>query len=150
MTRKARSLKHAAVTGELRRLVARLTEGDRLPPEREFARAFDCNPLTVRKAMAPLVDAGVLVRRVGSGTFVAREGGLEVDHGDGDRIGVLIHAAADAYAHRVLQAIAEEAPRRDVAVRSEWVRGFGDEAVARARQLRREGCGAVVLPWRRP
>jgi len=146
MCPKARSLKHAAVTRELERLTASLSEGDRLPPERELAREFDCNPLTVRKAMAPLVDAGVLVRRVGSGTFVARRGAPVAPDG-ATRVGVLIHADADAYAHRVAHRLAEAAQHRDVTLRSSWVRDLGDAALARATQLRREGCGAVVVPW---
>jgi GntR family transcriptional regulator len=49
----------------------RLTAGDSLPPEREMAAMTGLSRVTVRKAVEGLVDAGQLVQRRGSGTFVA-------------------------------------------------------------------------------
>ncbi len=48
-----------------------LTPGDALPPERELALLTGMSRVTVRKAMAALVESGQLVQRRGSGTFVA-------------------------------------------------------------------------------
>jgi DNA-binding LacI/PurR family transcriptional regulator len=47
------------------------TTGDRIPSERELAREAGVSQMTVNRALGDLVRAGVLVRRVGSGTFVA-------------------------------------------------------------------------------
>ena len=44
--------------------------GDQLPPEHELARRFDVNRHTVRRAVDLLAEAGLLVRRQGTGTFV--------------------------------------------------------------------------------
>lgn len=49
----------------------RLSPGDSLPPEREMAAMTGLSRVTVRKAVEGLVDAGQLVQRRGSGTFVA-------------------------------------------------------------------------------
>lgn len=49
----------------------RLTPGDSLPPEREMAAMTGLSRVTVRKAVEGLVEAGQLVQRRGSGTFVA-------------------------------------------------------------------------------
>jgi GntR family transcriptional regulator len=50
----------------------RLKSGDALPPERELAEYADISRVTVRKAVDELVRQGKLVRRHGSGTFVAK------------------------------------------------------------------------------
>lgn len=48
-----------------------LTADEALPAERELADAFAVSRVTVRKALDGLVDAGLLTRRHGAGTFVA-------------------------------------------------------------------------------
>jgi GntR family transcriptional regulator len=48
-----------------------LKPGDSLPPEREMAALTGLSRVTVRKAVGALVQAGRLVQRRGSGTFVA-------------------------------------------------------------------------------
>ena len=49
----------------------RLKPGDQLPTERDLAAKFGATRTTVRKAMDELEARGTLVRRIGSGTFVA-------------------------------------------------------------------------------
>ncbi len=46
---------------------------DALPGERDIAQAMSVSRVTVRKALAGLVSAGLLEQRQGSGTFVARK-----------------------------------------------------------------------------
>jgi GntR family transcriptional regulator len=48
-----------------------LSPDDALPAERELAAEFKVSRITVRKALAGLVSGGLLVRRHGSGNFVA-------------------------------------------------------------------------------
>ena len=48
-----------------------LTPGHALPSERELCRQLALSRVTVRKAIAGLVEDGVLVQRHGAGTFVA-------------------------------------------------------------------------------
>ena len=47
--------------------------GDRIPAERELAEKYGVSRMTLRQAVQTLVDEGILERRVGSGTFVARK-----------------------------------------------------------------------------
>lgn len=49
----------------------RLSEGDRTPSEPELAERFGTTRATVSRALQQLVFEGVIVRRAGSGTFVA-------------------------------------------------------------------------------
>src|SRR5512137_1024438 len=49
----------------------RLLTGDRLPPERELSEGLGVNRLTLRRALRLLESQGMLIRRQGSGTFVA-------------------------------------------------------------------------------
>lgn len=46
------------------------SEGDRLPPERQLAECFNAARSTVRRALDQLEKAGLVSRRLGSGTFV--------------------------------------------------------------------------------
>lgn len=48
-----------------------LLQGDALPAERDISDTYGVSRVTVRKAIDRLVEDGVLVRRHGSGTFVA-------------------------------------------------------------------------------
>lgn len=47
--------------------------GDRLPSERELSITFNVSRMTLRQAIQTLSDEGILERRIGSGTYVARE-----------------------------------------------------------------------------
>ena len=59
-----------ALAGAIR--TGRLKSGDALPPERDLAEYASISRVTVRKAVDELVRQGMLVRRHGSGTFVAK------------------------------------------------------------------------------
>lgn len=60
-----RAIEHAVRDG-------RLQPGDALPSERELAQGADISRVTVRKAVRDLVARGLLTRRHGSGTYVAK------------------------------------------------------------------------------
>ena len=66
-----------------RHIAAAISTGDlspetQLPPERELAEIAEVSRVTVRKAVAQLVDDGVLEQRRGAGTFVrAARGKME-------------------------------------------------------------------------
>ncbi len=47
--------------------------GDRLPSERELSEQFGVSRMTLRQAIQTLADEGILERKVGSGTYVARQ-----------------------------------------------------------------------------
>jgi DNA-binding LacI/PurR family transcriptional regulator len=142
--------KHKEIEAEIRHLISMYPVGAKLPPERQLAASHSCNCLTVRTAMKTLVDEGIIVRRVGSGTFVASRGDLSTGL-DGAtknaRIGVLVHSDSDAYAHKLLQGMAQVAADMGVTLRTGWVRDFQDDGLQQAHQLKQEGCAAVVLPW---
>ena len=61
-----------AVVVRLRRAIETgiYSDGDQLPPERQLALALGTARSTVRKALEQLEGRGLVVRRVGSGTFV--------------------------------------------------------------------------------
>ncbi len=48
--------------------------GDRLPSERELSDASGLSRMTVRRALATLIDSGIIYRVPGSGTYVGTEG----------------------------------------------------------------------------
>ena len=64
-----------AVGAALKREIAsgRFAEADVLPGERELSEILDVSRTTLRRAIAGLVDEGVLAHRHGAGTFVRRK-----------------------------------------------------------------------------
>lgn len=68
-------LRHAIETGVF-------ADGDQLPPERQLAVALGTARSTIRKALDQLEQRGLVVRRVGSGTFVNFSGPLQSTAGD--------------------------------------------------------------------
>lgn len=61
----------AALAAELRRHVAALRPGDRLPSSRALMNRHQVSPVTVARAIGALAAEGLVVTRPGSGTFVA-------------------------------------------------------------------------------
>lgn len=59
------------IANRLRGLVGSLKAGDRLPSEPQLAKDFKVSRFTVAKAVEQLVRDGLIVRKQGSGTFVA-------------------------------------------------------------------------------
>jgi GntR family transcriptional regulator len=80
-----------------------LKPGDALPTEREIAEQGGISRVTVRKALDELVEAGLLLRRHGSGTFVARR----IMHGEQ-------HLS-------LLTSFTEDMERRGFRTRAEWI-----------------------------
>ena len=139
--------KHQQVENGLRQLVSTLTVGARLPSERALALTYGCNFLTVRRALKPLVEDGSVVRKVGSGTFVARRVAPQSSQVAQERIGVLAWQERTGYAHRVLQGVALAAESEGIEIRSAWTRDFATQGLDQARLLAEDGCGSIILPW---
>ena len=77
--RQAASHNAVAIKGRLRRAIETgvYADGDQLPPERQLAVAFGAARSTIRRALDELEAAGLVVHRVGSGTFVTYAGPLQ-------------------------------------------------------------------------
>jgi DNA-binding LacI/PurR family transcriptional regulator len=141
-------LKYRRVETEIRNLAKALPVGAKLPAERDLAVSYNCNFLTVRKALKELVNDGTVVRRIGSGTFIARLQNAAAPGVHSDKlIGMLVYQQGNAYAYRILQAIAHAGREQGIDIRSCWVRDFGDEALAHVAQFKKDGCTALTLPW---
>ena len=147
---KLKQLKHKRVELELRQLAATLPAGAKLPAERDLAIEYQCNFLTVRKALKQLVNDGLITRRIGSGTFIShKDEPVEppVSGPRANRVGLLVFEKGNAYAFGVLQAIAHVSLTQSIELRSCWVRDFADDGLRQAEMLVKEGCAALTLPW---
>ena len=138
---KVRQLKYQQVETELRQLSKTLPIGAKLPAERELALTYGCNFLTVRKAMKQMVRDGSIIRRVGSGTFIARNQDHSINGAEA-KIGVLVYQASNDYAYRVLQSISHAGLQQKVDLRSGWIRNFYDDALFQANSFKQDGCVA--------
>lgn len=102
----------------------RLQGGDRVPSEKELAEQFNVSRITSKKALENLMQAQLVERIRGKGTFVvqtlpdlqesshslspdAPHGAREHTHDDHLLIGVIIEDVADSYGLRLLQSIEE-------------------------------------------
>lgn len=65
-------LKYLAIAGQLREECAALSEGTRMPSERNLSERFRVSPMTVRRALEELEHEGLVVRIGGRGTFTQR------------------------------------------------------------------------------
>jgi DNA-binding transcriptional regulator YhcF (GntR family) len=143
-------LKFKKIENEIRQLVKTLPVGSKLLSERDLAVSYKCNFLTVRRALKNLADDGLIVRRVGSGTFVTDVPGnksVSAMPKRENRVGVLIYQNGDDYANKVLQALSQAALEKSVELRSTWITSFDEKGIEQARQLVEEGCSALILPW---
>lgn len=66
-----RETKHGELTAALREMLASMRPGDRLPTQEELMRRFQVSDTTVLRSLDALKREGRIVRRQGSGTFVA-------------------------------------------------------------------------------
>lgn len=147
-------LKYQTIQDELRRHVAGLPGGAKLPSERDLASAFGCSALTVRKSLANLADHGLIERRAGSGTFVAEPVSTAPPPrarratGKGaQQVGLLICPDTDAYGQQVLQALGRVAQREQVTLQSAWMHNLEQDALDQAAGLAAAGCQAIAMPW---
>ena len=147
---KIKQLKHKRVELELRQLSSTLPAGAKLPAERDLAIEYQCNFLTVRKALKQLVDDGLIVRRIGSGTFITHKESRNEKSDSSprpNRVGLLVYAKGNAYAFGVVQSIAHVSLTESIELRSCWVRDYADDGLRQAEMLAKEGCVALTLPW---
>lgn len=97
----------------------KLNQGDALPAERELADYAHVSRVTVRKAVDDLVRDGLLIRRHGSGTFVAKSAMPRVE-----------------LKLTGLTSFTEEMNRRSLTVETSWLeRGLFDPSVEEMKLL---------------
>jgi len=131
-------------------VVERMLPGDRVAAERDLARRFDANRATISRAIASLVTEGLLVRRVGRGTFVA----------DGDQAGRRTKTRSVGL---VMPYICGEFPAGIIRSAVRCLRDYSHKTVlfdsedsihaeaAELERLAQEGLdGALVMPVERP
>jgi GntR family transcriptional regulator len=70
-TRNPRAPLYVQIADRLREEIGSLDSGARIPSEPQLAKDWRVSRFTVAKAVEQLVDEGLIVRRQGSGTFVA-------------------------------------------------------------------------------
>ena len=146
----APQLKFKRIEADIRDLVKTLPVGTKLPSERKIAESQNCNFLTVRRALKSLVDDGLIVRQVGSGTFVADLNSPRPAVAHEDRIGILLCQSLDrdiSQSAELHEAMAQHAKKNSLELRSTWLSDFNTQAMPQARQLIAEGCSSLTIPF---
>lgn len=92
---------YVQIADRLREEIGALATGARIPSEPQLSRAFGVSRFTVARAVEQLVDEGLIVRRQGSGSFVA-EAPLRREPGYLLSFTEAVEAAGHVASHRLL------------------------------------------------
>ncbi len=103
---KSELMKHEWVAVELRKRITHGVYAHKLPGERVFADEFAVNFQTIRKAMQPLVDDGLIERVSGKGSFVMRKRALT------NTIAIVMHSFAGPLHTVIIRSIEAAAARQ--------------------------------------
>lgn len=133
----------------------RLRPGDRVPSERELAEQFQVSRITSKNALDRLEAAGVLLRRKGKGTFVARpeDRGTDgpshgPDEGSGVRTcGLILPDFSETYGLYLLYAIEERCSELGIRLLLKRTYGHQDQEERAIRHFAQSGVdGLIVFP----
>lgn len=87
-------------------------KGDRLPAIRQLAVEFNVSAPTICKAIEALSAEGRVVKRLGSGVYLADPEQMPTFTHGGKKIGIVVHSMTETLGHRVIEA-AENVARRN-------------------------------------
>lgn len=143
MTTTQTQLKYIQVKNQLDEIINRLDVGDKLPSERNLAVDLECSFLTVRKALQLLMEEGRIIKKLGSGSFVAPAQGPQKH----DQIGLLLHAHGDAYSLRLAGMLTKQASHTQMHLITKLVDNFDKPIDQVVQSLEEQGCGSIIVPW---
>jgi DNA-binding LacI/PurR family transcriptional regulator len=137
-----------------------LRSGDRVPSEKELARAHGVSRITSMRALQNLERAGLVDRVRGKGTFVASDVARVLDAPSADgarprrsrrltmRIAFLLPDASPAYGLELLNAIEERAAENDFSMVLKRTHGLQEEEERAIERLVHSGSvdGLIVFP----
>ncbi len=123
--------------------------GDRFPSDQELARKFRVTHITVRSALLPLVESGVLERRIGFGTIVrkpkAKEEAEATGTGLANAVGVTLPENTVSFFSELLHGIESALfpTGRPFLLGLHWELGDREEALVR--QWLKQGLSRLLL-----
>lgn len=138
------NLKYQQVKVSIESVIDHLDPGDKIPSERDLAKQYGCNFLTVRKALALLVEEGRIEKRTGAGTFVTDPA---ASNAKSRHVGILLHTRSDPYALRIAGCITMIAAQRKITLHTKMVQDYAESADTATATLATEGCCAAIIPW---
>jgi len=127
-----------------------LKPGDKLPTQRELARILQASPKVAEVALNELEEEGIIVRRTGSGTFLARSHEIVSEAPNGGRnVFVLIQNLRNPQFSEFAAEIEMLLHRRNRRMRLMTFKGFNSfrELV---NLMVEEGCGGIITTYMSP
>ena len=103
--------KYYLIINILRESFAKYNRGDRVPSEWELAKQFGVSRVTLQRALAQLVDDGVIVRVQGKGTFYTGESKARRTQAISGALESLMVYENDASAHVISKSCSRDVPR---------------------------------------
>lgn len=138
------NLKYQQVKTSIESVIDQMEAGDKIPSERDLAKQYECNFLTIRKALSLLVEEGRIEKRTGAGTFITDPAAT---HAKNKHLGILLHTRSDPYALRIAGCISQIAIQRKMTLHTKMVQDYDDSAMSATTTLASEGCCAAIIPW---
>jgi DNA-binding LacI/PurR family transcriptional regulator len=125
-----------------------LSQGDKVPSEQALAKELGISFLTVRKALNLLDKEGLIVRRVGLGSFVANKKKSTTTNPAIGKfgIGVLMLPDPGIFTLSMIEALDNVAVDKKLFINVRPIRKFNSTALKAVTQLKRSGCVAIVIP----
>ncbi|HAI13731.1 MAG TPA: hypothetical protein DCM28_18640 [Phycisphaerales bacterium] len=138
------NLKYQQVKVKIESVIDQLSPGDKIPSERDLAKQYECNFLTVRKALSLLVDEGRIEKRTGAGTFITDP---TANLARNKHVGILLHTQSDPYALRIAGSIAHIAAEQKMTLHTKMIQDYDESAKTAIEMLVAENCCAAIVPW---
>lgn len=145
---------YAYVVDEIRS--GRLKPGERVPSEKELAEQFKVSRITSKKALESLMQAQVIERIRGKGSFVADRPALPAaatrptpgaEPPPGQPVGMILPDMAESYGLRMLQAVEERLSAAGLPLLLKRTHGRQSEEEQAAEQMVSMGAaGLIVFP----
>jgi DNA-binding LacI/PurR family transcriptional regulator len=130
-----------------------LTIGSRLPSERNLAKHFNCSYLTIRKAMALMIERQILERRHGSGTYLRSPveklklcKGTKVSFRPSNLMAMIIQPDIGRFTVNLLTSLMRTCAERGIELVMHPLADFNDAALTLPSQLAEQGCKAILIP----
>ncbi len=131
----------------------RIRVGERLPSERKLAEIFSCNYMTIRKAIALMIDRQIVERRPGSGTYLRMPvKGLSLNRNSkisfqlSRLLAVIVQPDMGHYTNCLMNHLISASEKLETGLVIHPVADFNESSLELPGRLQDQGCKAIIIP----
>ena len=121
-----------------------LKAGDQLGSHAELSSAYGVSLITVKKALATLINDGVIFSRVGKGTYVAQPA-IDTHRNEHPTIGLVIQDIRSPFFSRVMHSVEDAAYKLGYHVLISSSSGKAEKEEAQIARFRKFGINGMII-----